>query len=136
MAPPDRALATVKAKLVRKAKRKCGVPRVDARDVPGSAKEARVHNLFGGFAQLVVVEDVQGATVKNWSCVGYKKELFNLWGNVTLQRAGAHGMSTAVFMGCRGYENLVKLSQGLGLAGAENKVLGLAIAVPRALTAP
>ena len=136
MAPPDRALATVKAKLVRRAKRKvAGAARVDARDVPGSAKEARVHNLFGGFTQLVVAEDLQGATVKNWSCVGYKKELFNLWGNVTLQRA-VHGMSTAVFMGCRGYDNLVKLSQGLGLAGTENKVLGLAVAVPRALAAP
>ena len=123
MGPPDHALATVKAKLVRRAKR-LKVPWVDARDVPGFAKEARVHNLFSLFSQLVVVEDVQGATVKNWLCTGYKKELFNMWGNVTLQKTGAHCMLTAVFMWCRGYKNLVKLSQGLGLAGAENKVLG------------
>lgn len=90
---------------------------LDERYKPYCFQRARVENICGSFTERVECGNLKGALVDTQSQFGKQREVFNLHGNVTLNRAGKGS-----FMGVRGVMGIDKLASALQLSSAKNVV--------------
>ena len=89
---------------------------LDERYRPYTAQEARVENLCGCFTEKVYTEMVKGALVTTNCNFGRQKEVFNIHGNVAINKG------KGLFMGVRDMNAIEKLADAIGLSSSHNNV--------------
>lgn len=89
---------------------------LDERYRPYTAQDARVENLCGCFTERVYTEMLTGAIITTNCNFGRQREVFNIHGNVAINKG------KGLFMGVRDMAGIEKLAEALALSSSHNNV--------------